>query len=174
VYATGTITPHHLYLTGDDSQRDPLAFCKPIPKKASDRDALVKAVCSGDTKFFFGSDSAPHPLESKLKTQSGEVVPAGVFTQPFATQLVILALEEAIERGVIKEDEVRQDRLEQFLSLSGRQYYKLPNPMNQERPRIMLERKGETIPLSIKSADGTLEIGLSKAMAPVFSLSWLR
>jgi dihydroorotase len=49
---TGTITAHHLYLTGDNSQTDPLAFCKPIPKKPSDRDALVKAVCSGDPKFF--------------------------------------------------------------------------------------------------------------------------
>jgi hypothetical protein len=48
----GTITAHHLYLTGDDSQTDPLAFCKPIPKKPSDRDALIKAVCSGDPKFF--------------------------------------------------------------------------------------------------------------------------
>jgi dihydroorotase len=37
----------------------------------------------------------------------------------------------------------------------------------------VLERKGETIPTSIKSADGTLEVGLSKSMAPVFSLSWL-
>ena len=48
----GTITAHHLYLTGADSQTDPLAFCKPIPKNPSDRDALIKAVCSGDPKFF--------------------------------------------------------------------------------------------------------------------------
>jgi dihydroorotase len=40
----GTITAHHLYLTGDDSQTDPLAFCKPIAKKPSDRDVLIKAV----------------------------------------------------------------------------------------------------------------------------------
>lgn len=169
----GTITAHHLYLTSDDSYRDPLAFCKPIPKKPSDRDALIKAVCSGDPKFFFGSDSAPHPLGSKIKTQSGQAVPAGVFTQPFATQLVILALEEAVERGVLKVDEVTQDRLEQFLSRSGRRFYKLPDPAAKGQPKIMLERKGETIPTSIKSADDALEIGLSKSMAPVFSLSWL-
>ncbi|OAP56038.1 dihydroorotase, homodimeric type [Fonsecaea erecta] len=168
-----TITAHHLYLTGEDSQTDPLAFCKPIPKKPSDRDALIKAVCSGDPKFFFGSDSAPHPLTSKVKTTSGQAVPAGVFTQPFATQLVILALEEAIERGVLEEDEVTQDHLEQFLSRSGRRFYKLPNPDPERKPKIVLERKGETIPTSIKSADGTVEIGLSKSMAPVFSLSWL-
>lgn len=121
---------------------------------------------------FSGSDSAPHPLESKIKTQSGPV-PAGVFTQPFASQLVILALEEAIGRGVLEEDQVTQDRLEQFLSRSGRRFYQLPDPATDRLPKIVLERKGEMIPTSIKSADGTLEIGLSRSMAPVFSLSWL-
>ena len=122
---------------------------------------------------FSGSDSAPHSLGSKIKTQSDQAVPAGVFTQPFASQLVILALEEAIERGVLKVDEVTQDRLEQFLSRFGRRFYKLPDPATKGQPKIVLERKGETIPTSIKSADGTLETGLSKPMAPVFSLSWL-
>ena len=122
---------------------------------------------------FSGSDSAPHPLVSKIKTQSGQAVPAGVFTQPFASQLVILALEEAIERGVLEVDEVTQERLEQFLSRSGRRFYKLPDPVTEGQSKIVLERKGETIPTSIKSADGTLEIGLSKSSAPVFSLSWL-
>ncbi|KIW28478.1 dihydroorotase, homodimeric type [Cladophialophora immunda] len=178
----GTITAHHLYLTGDDSHTDPLAFCKPIPKKASDRDALIKAACSGDPKFFFGSDSAPHPLASKVVNGTTKAVPAGVFTQPFATQLVLLAFEEAIARGVLREDEVTQDQLERFLSRSSRRFYKLPVPDSptatatdgQRRLKtIVLERKGETIPPSIRSADGAVEIGVSKAAAPVFSLSWL-
>lgn len=100
-------------------------------------------------------------------------MPAGVFTQPFATQLVILALEEAIERGVIKESEVTQERLEQFLSRSGRRFYKLPEPSVEGQPKIVLERKGETIPTSIRSADGTLEVGLSRPTAPIFSVRWL-
>jgi dihydroorotase len=50
--AIATITAHYLYLTEEISQRDPLAFCKPIPKKASDRDTLIKAACSGDPKFI--------------------------------------------------------------------------------------------------------------------------
>jgi dihydroorotase len=109
-------------------------------------------------------------------------VPAGVFTQPFATQLVILAFEEAIERGVLEPDDVTQDRLEQFLSRAGRRFYKLPSPDDDSSDaaaaikggsKIVLERKGETIPPSIKSGDGTLEIGLSKSTAEVFSLSWL-
>jgi dihydroorotase len=110
---------------------------------------------------------------SKIRPQSGQSVPAGVFTQPFASQLVILALEEAIGRGVLEVDEVTQGRLEQFLSRSGRRFYKLPDPATEGQPKIVLERTGETIPTSIKSADGTLEIGLSKSMAHVFSLRWL-
>ena len=86
---------------------------------------------------------------------------------------MILALEEGIERGVLKEDEVTQDQLEQFLSRSGRRFYRLPDPTTEGPPRILLERKGETIPKCIKSSDVSLEIGLSRSMAPVFSLSWL-
>jgi len=106
-----------------------------------------------------------------LSSKAHQPVPAGVFTQAFATQLVIVALEEAIERGVIEEHEVTQERLEQFLSRSGRRFYKLPDPA--EGKRIVLERKGEKIPKSIRSADETLEVGLSRATTPVFSLRWI-
>ncbi|RDA89816.1 hypothetical protein CP533_0869 [Ophiocordyceps camponoti-saundersi (nom. inval.)] len=164
----GTITAHHLYLTGDMSQSDPLCFCKPIPKKPTDRDALIRAVCSGDAKFFFGSDSAPHPLASKTGSQT---VPAGVFTQPFATQLVLLALEEAIERGVVAEDDVSQYRLESFLSRSGRRFYKLPDDAGGAR--ILLERRDEKIPPYVASADDGLRVGLSKAGSAVYGLRWL-
>ena len=76
-----------------------------------------------------------------------------------------------MERGVIEEQEVTQDRLEQFLSRSGRRFYKLPD--HPEVPKIILERKGEIIPPSVKTADGGLEVGLSKAGSHVFSLRWL-
>ncbi|KAJ3576157.1 hypothetical protein NPX13_g3795 [Xylaria arbuscula] len=183
----GTITAHHLYLTGDISEVDPHAFCKPIPKTPTDRDALLKAVCSGDPKFFLsvtsmhcitytslanvktfsGSDSAPHPLVNK----QGQPVPAGVFTQPYATQLVLLALEEATEKGIVDEKEVTQESIEGFLSLNGRRFYKLPEP-SSSGSRIVVKRTGEMIPASIRNADGTLEVGISKTNATVFSLKW--
>ena len=73
-----TITAHHLYLTSDDTT-NPLAVCKPMPKSPADRSALLKAVCTGDPKFFFGSDSAPHPLSAKQPASgSNAPVPAGV------------------------------------------------------------------------------------------------
>ncbi|KAI1505918.1 hypothetical protein F5X99DRAFT_175173 [Biscogniauxia marginata] len=163
-----TITAHHLYLTSDDACCDPFAFCKPIPKKPTDRDALIKAVFSDDPKFFFGSDSAPHPIQSKTSAVQGKA-PAGVFTQPFATQLVLLAMEEAAQRGVLTEVDVTQEKLEGFLSRYGRRFYKLPEAAGS---KIVLERKGEKIPASVRSGDGNAEVGVSRAGTEVFSLTW--
>src|SRR5271154_7390233 len=84
--------------------------------------------------LFSGSDSAPHPIIANRGGVEGKSRPlAGVFTQPFATQYVILALEEAVERGVIKEEDVTQERLEQFLGGFGRQFYKLPDAAKGNR-----------------------------------------
>ncbi|KAI9163479.1 dihydroorotase [Paramyrothecium foliicola] len=163
-----TITAHHLYLTEHDACCNPFAFCKPIPKKPTDRDALVRAIISGDTKFFFGSDSAPHPLQSKTSAPEGKA-PAGVFTQPCVTQLVLLALEEAVERGVISDDDVTQEKLENFLSRSGRKFYQLGEAANR---KIVLERKGEKIAESVKNENGNVEVGISRAGTEVFSLRW--
>ncbi|EFY89188.1 dihydroorotase [Metarhizium acridum CQMa 102] len=163
-----TITAHHLYLTGADACCDPFAFCKPIPKKPTDRDALLKALVSGNPKFFFGSDSAPHQMVSKTSAEQGKA-PAGVFTQPVATQLVLMALEEGVERGDISEADITQEKLEGFLSRHGRRFYKLPETSDK---KIVLERKGEKIGTSVKSADGKSEVGISRAGSEIFSLAW--
>lgn len=115
-----------------------------------------------------GSDSAPHPLVNKTNSQAP---PAGVFTQLLATQYVLLALEEATERGVIKPDDVTQEHLEQFLSLSGRKFYKLPHA-TADLPKIKLQRAGARIPSSIRNEDGSLSIGLVRAEHPILSLDW--
>ncbi|KAL1957286.1 hypothetical protein VTO42DRAFT_6192 [Malbranchea cinnamomea] len=163
-----TITAHHLYLTTDQTT-DPFAFCKPLAKSPADRDALIKAVVSGNPKFFFGSDSAPHPVTAKVTGPDSKTGPAaGVYTQSYVTQYVLLALEDAVRRGIIRDEDVAQDKLEGFLSKFGRQFYKLP----ETQQRIVLERKGEKIPRSITSADGSLEVVLSRAGDEVFSLRW--
>ncbi|KAF7128574.1 hypothetical protein CNMCM5793_003362 [Aspergillus hiratsukae] len=163
-----TITAHHLYLT-HHSCENPLAFCKPLPKTSKDRDTLLRAVCSGDPKFFFGSDSAPHPRLAKQGGEQGTAKPpAGVFTQPCVVQYVLLALEEGVERGVIANEDITQEKLENFLSVYGRRFYKLP----EAKERIVLERKGEVIPESVKSEDGSVEVALSRGGDVVFSLMW--
>lgn len=105
-------------------------------------------------------------MKNKTSAEKGKA-PAGVFTQPAATQLVLLALEEAIERGDIKEADVTQEKLEGFLSRFGRKFYQLPEPSGK---KLVLERKGEKIPASVKSADGGVEVGISRAGTEVFSV----
>ncbi|RYD34889.1 MAG: dihydroorotase, partial [Verrucomicrobiaceae bacterium] len=43
----------------------PHLFCKPIAKRPSDRDALLDAALAAHPKLMMGSDSAPHPRETK-------------------------------------------------------------------------------------------------------------
>ena len=125
--------------------------------------------CTG-AFLFTRSDSAPHPIIAKRGGVEGKSrPPAGVFIQPFATQYVILALEEAIERGVIKEEDITQERLEQFLGGFGRQFYRLPDTAKGNR--IVLERKGARILESIKSEDNSVEVALLRGGANVLSLS---
>lgn len=76
----GTITAHHLWGTIEDAERDVFNLCKPIMKTPDDRLALIKAAVDGSSKFFFGSDSAPHPIQSKTEK---ECAAAGCFTQPY-------------------------------------------------------------------------------------------
>lgn len=107
-------------------------------------------------------------MKNKTSAEKGKA-PAGVFTQPVVTQLILLALEEGVERGVISDADVTQEKLEGFLSRFGRKFYKLPEPSGS---KIILERKGEKIPTSVKSDDGRAEVGISRAGTEMFSLSW--
>ncbi|OGL66322.1 hypothetical protein A3B21_04040 [Candidatus Uhrbacteria bacterium RIFCSPLOWO2_01_FULL_47_24] len=110
-----TITAHHLVLTLDHvlgGKFKPHNFCKPIPKRPQDLMWLMQAATSGNPKFFFGSDSAPHPREKK-ECAEGE---AGVFTAP----VVLAILAQQFEAFY------RLERLENFVSRFGAQFYGLP------------------------------------------------
>ena len=118
---------------------------------------------------YSGSDSAPHPFAAKRSVDGRNKAPAGVYTQSFVTQYILLALQEAVEGGLIQEDEVTLERLAQFLGGFGRQFYRLPDPSRQ---RIVLERKLERIPDRIGTDGGPVEVALWRADDPVFSLRW--
>lgn len=112
-----TVTVHHLLLTLDDVIGDKLKphhFCKPIAKRAEDRETLLDYVTSGNPKFFLGTDSAPH---AKSKKECADCC-AGVFTAPVALALL----------AEIFEDEGRLIHLENFVSMNGAKFYGLePN-----------------------------------------------
>lgn len=109
-----TITIHHLLFTLDDmvgGKLDPHLFCKPLLKRPEDRERLVAAALSGNPKFFFGSDSAPHTRENK----ESALCSAGCYTMPVSLSLLIELFEQ---HGQLK-------RLEPFVSRFGSEFYGL-------------------------------------------------
>jgi dihydroorotase len=122
-----TVTVHHLEITLDDVIGDKLRphhFCKPVAKRPEDRERLIRAVTEpGQTKFFLGTDSAPHAREAK-ECDCGA---AGVFTAPLAMPLLAEIFDG---RGSL-------DLLEQFTSVNGANFYGLP--LNEERITLVRE-----------------------------------
>jgi len=112
-----TLTVHHLLYTLDDmvgGRLDPHLFCKPLLKRPEDRKRLVEAALSGNPKFFFGSDSAPHARENK----EAALCSACCYTMPVSLSLL---LELCESHGAL-------DRLEAFVSRLGARFYGLePN-----------------------------------------------
>lgn len=110
-----TVTVHHLLLTLDDLLGEginPHLFCKPIVKTKADREALRAAVFSGDRRFFFGSDSAPHPRRMK-ECENGA---GGIYSSPVAIPLLA---ELFAENGA-------EALLNDFTGRFGAEFYGLP------------------------------------------------
>ena len=88
-------------------------------KFTEDRDALREAVSeSGQTRFFAGTDSAPHTTKA---TECG--CAAGCFTGNCAPQLYAMAFEAA---GLALDTDAGQRSFENFLCLNGPAFYRLP------------------------------------------------
>jgi len=113
-----TLTTHHLMINRNHllvGGIRPHYYCLPIAKRESHRLALVDAACSGDSRFFLGTDSAPHTRHTK----ESDCGCAGVFNA--ANTLVCLA--------TVFEEASALDKLEAFASLNGPNWYGLePNP----------------------------------------------
>jgi dihydroorotase len=163
----GTITAHHLSIIVDDWAGDPFCFCKPVAKTVADRDALLRAAASGNPKFFFGSDSAPHPVEAK---RGGDKIAAGVFTQPYGTQLVVDALDQACEKGVLKQEGITKEILEGFLGGFGRAFYGVEE---EEKEFILLYDAGERIMDGLQTAYETVKVIPFRKGQKTWSLTWI-
>lgn len=126
-----TVTLHHLLITLDDLAGGllrPHLFCKPIAKRPEDRAALLAAALAAHPKLMFGSDSAPHPRDSKESAGCA----AGVFTAPVALPL----LADLFERhGALA-------NLQAFVSDNARRIYGLTPP----RKVVALERGEWVVP----------------------------
>lgn len=140
-------------------------YCKPVAKTPNDRLALLNALVTSTGKFFLGTDSAPHDISAKKGKGN---TAAGVFTQPYAVAYVFTALEEAIARGDIKEEQVTQELLEGFLGGFGRKFY----GVEASKERIVVERKSEVVVDSI-TGEGGIEVVPFRKGRDTWSVTWV-
>jgi len=115
-----TITCHHaacdirdLATLSLSKINNPYYYCKPILNTPMDSLIVRGAMLSGNPKFFFGSDSAPHPISAK----KGQNPAAGIFSAPVALPILCWMFETAgkLENG-----------LNNFVSRFGAEAYDLP------------------------------------------------
>lgn len=124
----GSITLHHLLLTWSDVVGNNDHFCAPVAKTEDDRMALLEVAMSGHPRFFFGSDSAPHPR--RLKNQA--MAACGIYTASVALELLVQIF---VENG-------KQGLLEDFVSRYFAEAYRLP----QNTGRVEFVREPWTVP----------------------------
>ena len=113
-------------------------YCLPILKREEHRQALIGAVASGSSKFFLGTDSAPHAKGNKESACGC----AGIFSALAALELYAEAFENANAL----------DKFEGFASLNGANFYGLP--LNTKRIKIAKEEW--TLPETVKFGDSVV------------------
>jgi dihydroorotase len=126
-----TVTPQHLIINRNAifaGGLRPHAYCLPVVKREKHRLAVRKAATSGSSKFFLGTDSAPHSREAKESACGC----AGLFNAPFALESYVQVFEE--------EDAL--DKFEAFASVNGPSFYGLP--INEET--VTFEREELQVP----------------------------
>ncbi len=126
-----TITPQHLHINRNAilvGGIRPHMYCLPVAKREEHRLALRKAATSGSSKYFLGTDSAPHHRHAK----ESDCGCAGIFNAPFALESYLAVFDE----------ENALDRFEAFASLNGPRFYSLP--VNDGT--ITLERAETSVP----------------------------
>ncbi len=133
-----TVTAHHLAINRNAMFQGgirPHHYCLPVAKRERHRLALVKAATSGDSRFFLGTDSAPHLARDKESACGC----AGLFTAATAVELYAEVFDSA---GAL-------DKFEAFASLNGPAFYGLPVNAGS----IVLERAASPAPPRIVALD---------------------
>jgi dihydroorotase len=138
-----SITCHHLLYNRNDllvGGIKPHLYCLPILKAAKHCSALCQAAISGNSKFFLGTDSAPHPTYAKESSCGC----AGVYTAHAAIELYLEVFDEY--------DAL--DKVENFASTFGAQHYGLP----LSTQTITLEKKSWTVPATYQFGDAATTV----------------
>jgi len=133
-----TVTPQHLHINRNAMFAGglrPHAYCLPVAKRESHRQALRKAATAGSPKFFLGTDTAPHEIHRKEM----DCGCAGIFNAPYALESYLAVFEE---EGAIA-------HFEGFASEHGPRFYGLP--LNEGT--ITLEKAAHEVPARIEHGD---------------------
>tara|TARA_Y100000590_G_scaffold380772_1_gene449342 strand:- start:227 stop:616 length:390 start_codon:yes stop_codon:yes gene_type:complete len=85
----------------------------PVVKDEKDLIVLRQYACSGNKKFFLGTDSAPHDIIYKKEKNNTK---PGIFTSPVALELYLSIFDE----------EEKIENFEKFSSKNGSNFYNLP------------------------------------------------
>ena len=137
-----TITPQHLLLNRDalysNGDMNPHHYCLPVLKTEEHRQAVLEAAISGHSRFFLGTDSAPH---GKIKKET-DCGCAGIYSAHSAIELYTKVFDEA---GCL-------DRLEAFASHFGADFYGL----SRNKTKVTLVKQEWTIPATLPFADGQI------------------
>ena len=141
-FIAATLTAHHLLYNRNaifTGGIRPHYYCLPVLKRETHRLALLEAAASGSSKFFLGTDSAPHPAHLKEHATGC----AGCYTAHAAIEMYAEAFEAA---GAL-------DKLEAFASFNGADFYGLP----RNAGAITLKRQSWTPPESFAFGQAELK-----------------
>ena len=136
-----TITAHHLLYNRNDllvGGIRPHFFCLPVLKRNRHQQALRDIVASGHSRFFLGTDSAPHAKADKESSCGC----AGCYTAHAAMPLY----------AEVFEAEGALEHLEAFSSFNGADFYQLPRNTGS----ITLVKSPQSVPTDIPLGDASL------------------
>jgi len=136
-----TITPQHLLLNRNAIFAGgirPHNYCLPVLKREEHRLALLDAATSGNSRFFLGTDSAPHAKGAKEAACGC----AGCYSAFNALGLYAEAFESV----------GKLDKLEGFASFYGPDFYSLP----RNTKKITLVKQTQKIPAELPLGNDTI------------------
>jgi len=149
-----TVTTHHLSINRNTLLAGgirPHFYCLPVVKRESHRLALVEAAVSGSSKFFLGTDSAPH-LDQDKESSCGC---AGCFTATNSIEILAHIFEEQKALG----------KLELFTSINGAKFY--GKSINPDKIKIVKKDEPTSFPKKISTPSGEITV-----FKPNFETKW--
>ena len=141
-FVGATLTAHHLLYNRNaifTGGIRPHYYCLPVLKRETHRVALLSAATSGNTRFFLGTDSAPHPAHLKEHASGC----AGCYTAHAALEMYAEAFDSVSKLA----------QLEAFASFNGADFYGLP----RNTGTITLKREAWTPPESFQFGEAELK-----------------